>query len=482
MKQVGRNCILKSMKVKIMRKTIILMIASVFVLASCFLFEDGGSSRSGGGEVPQDDGLPDAYEVSGKTYYGMDLYGMGARADQVDLFVHVLTMDLSSESDEGMKLQKAALDKVVAAFLNVGIHVHFDVGTVNCLYDGADLVSDFSDYNLGSTVSHIVTEYDPDTKYAISLSSDVNSGNDDVFLFVDDLRENDTYFPDNSTTIDGAAVNRNYAFYLMVIGGTQEDDGDDGSSGLSWLGGRDFLTALKGWELHFNPTTDESTIGIDENALKNYVANYQASTIMHEFGHNLGLRHGGDVSTNYKPNYNSIMNYLYQLEGLPDIGNSEGDRYYFDRLKYANAYSQSYSSWMALLDTSYLYKGYYYELEYGLKNGPFSDSFNMNYSHGYGYDLNEYSLNEGSGLRQDGSGSVDWNGSGSITSGVTENINPWNDSDYSSELYDYDDWANLEYYYYNYAGGGRSILDTEVEFEISEEYNKHTSSLPDLEL
>jgi hypothetical protein len=42
----------------------------------------------------------------------------------------------------------------------------------------------------------------------------------------------------------------------------------------------------------------------------------QAGTLMHELGHNLNLRHGGDVNTNYKPNYLSIMNYQFQFSGI----------------------------------------------------------------------------------------------------------------------------------------------------------------------
>jgi hypothetical protein len=46
----------------------------------------------------------------------------------------------------------------------------------------------------------------------------------------------------------------------------------------------------------------------------------QEGTFMHEFGHNLGLRHAGDDhEPNYKPNYLSVMNYLFQLADLvPD--------------------------------------------------------------------------------------------------------------------------------------------------------------------
>lgn len=40
-----------------------------------------------------------------------------------------------------------------------------------------------------------------------------------------------------------------------------------------------------------------------------------AEYVMHELGHNLGLRHGGTEATNYKPSYNSIMNYRY-AQGL----------------------------------------------------------------------------------------------------------------------------------------------------------------------
>ena len=42
----------------------------------------------------------------------------------------------------------------------------------------------------------------------------------------------------------------------------------------------------------------------------------QRGTFMHELGHNLGLRHGGGDSTKGKPNYLSVMNYFFQLDGL----------------------------------------------------------------------------------------------------------------------------------------------------------------------
>ncbi|MFJ9313098.1 hypothetical protein ACIRN4_02820 [Pimelobacter simplex] len=40
-------------------------------------------------------------------------------------------------------------------------------------------------------------------------------------------------------------------------------------------------------------------------------------TFVHELGHTLGLRHGGVDDTHYKPNYLSVMNYSFQLAGVP---------------------------------------------------------------------------------------------------------------------------------------------------------------------
>jgi hypothetical protein len=38
----------------------------------------------------------------------------------------------------------------------------------------------------------------------------------------------------------------------------------------------------------------------------------ERGTLMHEFGHNLGLRHGGDDNCNREPDYLSIMSYSFQ--------------------------------------------------------------------------------------------------------------------------------------------------------------------------
>ena len=47
--------------------------------------------------------------------------------------------------------------------------------------------------------------------------------------------------------------------------------------------------------------------------------NHDSGTIMHELGHTLNLRHGGDVNDNCKPNYVSVMNYDNQF-GINQTG------------------------------------------------------------------------------------------------------------------------------------------------------------------
>ena len=60
-----------------------------------------------------DDGIPDSAEVSGSTFAGLDLFAMGARTSQPDIFVEV---DYMNTTDPGVVPQRAALDKVAAAF------------------------------------------------------------------------------------------------------------------------------------------------------------------------------------------------------------------------------------------------------------------------------------------------------------------------------------------------------------------------------
>lgn len=135
-----------------------------------------------------------------------------------------------------------------------------------------------------------------------------------------------------------------------------------------------------------------------------------ANTIMHEVGHNLGLLHGGNVSVpNYKPNYNSVMNYAYQFPGV---------------------------------DTNCTPPG----------NGV------LNYSTGVRATLNESSLSETAGICN--GVDVDWNLSGAIDpSPVAADIN--NADGLFSSLTDYNDWAHLSFHGVGDADGA-SVAEPQV--------------------
>jgi hypothetical protein len=100
------------------------------------------------------------------------------------------------------------------------------------------------------------------------------------------------------------ASNRSGYFHYVIMA-HQYGSRDNGSSGVAWIVGEDFIVSLACWG-------DDIMI---------------ANTIMHELGHNLGLHHGGpnNDATNYKPNYASVMNYSYQFPGVDTNCISGGD-------------------------------------------------------------------------------------------------------------------------------------------------------------
>jgi len=211
-------------------------------------------------------------------------------------------------------------------------------------------------------------------------------------------------------------VRRKLIFHYVVMGSSQKSDGKCGSSGLGETGGNDFIITLGNCGF-------KTAAGVDLNKL----INFQAATMMHEFGHNLGLDHGGNESNNYKPNYYSIMNYMYQLSGLSanPSGTQAANRFYLTNSGYAKASSVSLCN---------------------IDNSPCGNSFIMDYSNGSSIDLDENNLNESLNI---GRGAVagayaDWDNSNSQTSGkFAFNIHNPDTTTSLRVLKDYNDWDNL---------------------------------------
>jgi len=160
----------------------------------------------------------------------------------------------------------------------------------------------------------------------------------------------------------------------------------------------------------------------------------RAAALMHELGHNLGLGHGGADGEgradddNRKPNYHSIMNYLWQNhepwmdEGGRTIKNGDGDK---DDVAWSLTYSERA---FPDLDESNLDEtaGIGGHLEHWVRIGPTP-----------GRDVREL-------------GRVDWNGDGDDSfSAVRFDVNPSPEVEQPSitVLNGREDWSKLRFYF-----------------------------------
>lgn len=92
--------------------------------------------------------------------------------------------------------------------------------------------------------------------------------------------------------------------YVILAHDLVRPPGTTSASGCSEVGGNDAVVTLGSFPsgtttTHKNGTTDQ-----------------WGGTFMHEFGHMLGLRHGGGDNVNCKPNYLSVMSYTRQFASL----------------------------------------------------------------------------------------------------------------------------------------------------------------------
>lgn len=261
------------------------------------------------------DNLKDGDELYG-TLGGLNLPALGANPLRKNLFMETDWMaDAVGGTPHIHRPPDAAVSLLIAAFAHAPV-------TNPCGAAGVTLIVDYGQggaYTGGNLI-----------------------GNDEVVVF-------DSEF--NAYKAIHFASNRNGYFYY-AIHCHRYNTATNGSSGIAELNGDDHIVSLLG------AYADVSAV---------------SKTMMHEFGHNLGLRHGGNQDLNYKPNYNSVMNYRYQFPGADGNCNAVGD---------------------SILD----------------------------YSHGVNITLNENALLEAAGVC--GSVAIDWNGNAAIDPGpIARNIN-----------------------------------------------------------
>ena len=234
------------------------------------------------------DGLPDVWETEGVVLDGaagprwIDLPAMGADPAKPDLFLHV---DWMADATRDQRPRPEAIQLVVDAFArapvtsptgSVGIALHVDAGPESLLAE--------PDVRWGALSRARALAWQDNLGTAAEGTYDWSA-----FLAVKDM-------PGGFADTGRAAV-----FHYAVFGHFHDRDspGGGGASGIArGIGGTDLLITLGNF-----------TGGVGS-------VQEQAGTLMHELGHNLGLRHGGCDDRNLKPGYASVMNYTFQMDGL----------------------------------------------------------------------------------------------------------------------------------------------------------------------
>ena len=217
-----------------------------------------------------DDGIRDGDEVIGTTA-GLDPYAMGTRPTKKDL---LLEYDWFADSigcaAHSHQPTAASIDRVRTAFAST------PVANPN----GTQGVNVISDYGQGGvfTGGNLIADADG------VLTSGVNSA---------EFR---------SLKAAHFSSQREGIFHYVLL--PHRYNSTSSSSGQAELWGDDLIVSL-------------------QCSAANTAAT--GNTIMHEIGHNLGLRHGGNEDLNDKPNYNSVMNYRYQFPGVDTNCTVPGD-------------------------------------------------------------------------------------------------------------------------------------------------------------
>lgn len=350
------------------------------------------------------DGLPDVAELPDTTWNELPLYDWGARPAQRDLFVELdwLPPDgFNGTFDPAILPRREALDRIRAVYAGRGLAVHFDTGR---LYHPAAGPSP-ADYDLGGGNQ---------TAWGCTVSLAGTAGATSFYkLKADntDLRR---------------LLSFHHALFANALADVSCNNAGFGVSGVAELGGNDLVV-----------TIGRTNLSTATAAGLNQVINWQSATLMHELGHNLGLRHGGFEDFGYKPNYLSVMNYMYQFDGLPVLGQNEGDRYYRQFVLFNVCAGAP-----GITSTG------------GLNRNSFSApaSWGLDYSDGSSRTLDEAALVESAGFGRVGSGSIDWNWNTTIDPapvsanvnalGVTPRVCPRTNAG-AEQVRDHDDWSAL---------------------------------------
>jgi hypothetical protein len=247
------------------------------------------------------DGIPDDWKQNGVTIdpgggnpsQFIDLPKMGLSLDRPNVLVQ---MDWMQDAAHNQQLTQAAIDTVIKAFdqdpvtyhgaTRSGITLIVDNGANSTITPGggtwgalsrAQQIPWTQDFLTGSRLSYSFTNF-----YTLLKNNFVPTGRLPIFHYA----------------VAGAEMSASGTSTACYKG--------DSTSGVTPANRLGFIVTLGDWT---------GCVGSQ---------NEQTGTFMHELGHTLGLDHSGGEgnanTVNYKPNYPSIMNYIFQTVGVPRSG------------------------------------------------------------------------------------------------------------------------------------------------------------------
>lgn len=250
------------------------------------------------------DGLPDDWEINGVDVDGdgiidVDLPKMGADPNVKDIFVEVdSTMGahkLWYKVERDFAISPAQFEAVYSAFKNSGYNLHIDSGPESYNYVNGQRVK-WGELSRGNFVPNIhntvVDSRDlHNAKFGDIIDKNFDAERRSIFRYC--------LVVDKYSYMAGEHMEMGSSGYSFPDMQNIVEDAQNKQTPLFSKGGQYFIVAegylrSAGW------------------------TNFSAapSTFMHELGHTLGLGHGGCDADIYKPNYISVMNYAFQIDGL----------------------------------------------------------------------------------------------------------------------------------------------------------------------
>src|SRR5579871_1767982 len=259
------------------------------------------------------DGLCDDWELhgvymrpNGKDIF-IDLPGMGADPNTKDIFIQVDWTSFPGNATTGLPYHSHQLDPFAALILvnsfkqapvdgQKGINMHIDCGPkcpMTLTKTWGTLDANGKPYTQAALLSN------NEATYMMSDPPNSKSPSPDTWVLFDKMSAN--------FNASGRAMIFHHVISSHLQNSTTTSSGLSANTATFSDGASKLMITLGGF-----PTV----VGTIQE---------QAGTLMHELGHNLGLEDGGNEGFNYKPNYLSIMNYSFQMSGLPADGGPSYD-------------------------------------------------------------------------------------------------------------------------------------------------------------